>query len=114
MVLNRCDEMSPLCLDSVVTYGHGSDPVCFSQSDAEQMLDQLVRWVRVDPSGLGRPQMPGDSPVNSMAVPMMLLCLVNQLSEGRPATAQKYSEVGDWSVKQILQHAQVNQRRKGK
>ncbi|XP_076132713.1 N-acylglucosamine 2-epimerase [Alosa pseudoharengus] len=76
------------------------------QSDAEKMMDQLVHWVRVDPSGLGRPQMPGDPPVNSMAVPMMLLCLVNQLSEGRPATAQKYREVGDWSVQQILQHVQ--------
>ena len=72
------------------------------------MMDQLVHWVRVDPSGLGRPLMPGDPPVNSMAVPMMLLCLVNQLSEGRPAVAQKYAEMADWCVKQILQHIQVN------
>ncbi|XP_012675569.1 N-acylglucosamine 2-epimerase [Clupea harengus] len=76
------------------------------QSDAEKMMDQLVHWVRVDPSGLGRPPMPGDPPVNSMAVPMMLLCLVNQLSEGRPAVAQKYAEMADWCVKQILQHIQ--------
>ncbi|KAL2103750.1 hypothetical protein ACEWY4_000618 [Coilia grayii] len=76
------------------------------QSEAEKMMDQLVHWVRVDPSGLGRPQMPGDPPVNSMAVPMMLLCLLNQLSEGRPVLAQKYGELGDWCVKQILQHIQ--------
>ncbi|XP_030640813.1 N-acylglucosamine 2-epimerase [Chanos chanos] len=76
------------------------------QADAVKMMDQLVHWVRVDPSGLGRPQLPGDSPVNSMAVPMMLLCLVDQLIEGRSEMMEKYSEVGDWCVKQILQHVQ--------
>lgn len=78
-----------------------------SQSDAESMMDQLVHWVRVDSSGLGRPQLPGDRPVNSMAVPMMLLCLVDQLTEGRAELAEKYRELGDWCVSQILQHVQV-------
>lgn len=78
-----------------------------SQSDAESMMDQLVHWVRVDSSGLGRPQLPGDRPVNSMAVPMMLLCLVSQLTEGRADVAEKYSQLGDWCVSQILQHVQV-------
>ncbi|TSL97328.1 N-acylglucosamine 2-epimerase [Bagarius yarrelli] len=76
------------------------------QADAESMMDQLVRWVRVDSSGLGRPQLPGDRPVNSMAVPMMLLCLVDQLTEGRAELAEKYRELGDWCVCQILQHVQ--------
>lgn len=70
-------------------------------------MDLLVHWVRVDSSGLGRPQLPGDCPVNSMAVPMMLLCLVDQLTEGRAELAEKYSELGDWCVSQILQHVQV-------
>lgn len=77
------------------------------QAEAEQMMGQLIHWVRVDSSGLGRPQLPGDAPVNSMAVPMMLLCLVQQLTEGRgEELAGKYKEVGDWCVKQILQHIQ--------
>uniref|UniRef100_A0A8B9H9D9 N-acylglucosamine 2-epimerase n=1 Tax=Astyanax mexicanus TaxID=7994 RepID=A0A8B9H9D9_ASTMX len=70
------------------------------------MMDQLVLWVRVDSSGLGRPQLTGDSPVNSMAVPMMLLCLVDQLTEGREDLTDKYRDLGDWCVKQILQHVQ--------
>ncbi|XP_023693352.1 N-acylglucosamine 2-epimerase [Paramormyrops kingsleyae] len=76
------------------------------QAHAESVMDQLVHWVRVDPSGLGQPQLSGDRPVNSMAVPMMLLCLVEQLGEGRPGVAEKYSEVGSWCVQQILQHVQ--------
>uniref|UniRef100_A0AAY4C710 N-acylglucosamine 2-epimerase n=1 Tax=Denticeps clupeoides TaxID=299321 RepID=A0AAY4C710_9TELE len=76
------------------------------QTEAEKMMDQLVHWARVDPSGLGRPAMPGDPPVNSMAVPMMLLCLVGQLSEGRTSLARKYGEVAGWCVQQILQHVQ--------
>ncbi|XP_010873907.1 N-acylglucosamine 2-epimerase [Esox lucius] len=77
------------------------------QVEAAQMMDQLVHWVRVDSSGLGRPQLPGDTPVCSMAVPMMLLCLVQQLTEGRSGEqVDKYQEVGSWCVKQILQHLQ--------
>ena len=72
------------------------------------MMSQLIHWVRVDSSDLGRPQLPGDTPVNIMAVPMMLLCLVQQLTEERgQEVAEKYREVGDWCVKQILQHVQV-------
>ncbi|KPP62349.1 N-acylglucosamine 2-epimerase-like [Scleropages formosus] len=76
------------------------------QVHAETVMDQLVHWVRVDPSGLGRPQLPGDLPVNSLAVPMMLLCLVEQLAEGRVDVADKYRELGSWCVQQILQHVQ--------
>ncbi|XP_035391972.1 N-acylglucosamine 2-epimerase [Electrophorus electricus] len=76
------------------------------QNDAERMMDQVVHWVRIDSSGLGRPPQCGDAPVNSMAVPMMLLCLVDQLTEGRAGLAGKYRELGDWCVTQILQHVQ--------
>lgn len=71
------------------------------------MMEQLIYWVREDPSGLGRPQLPGDIPSNSMAVPMMLLCLVQQLTEGRgQEVVQKYGDLGSWCVQQILQHIQ--------
>ncbi|XP_071383547.1 N-acylglucosamine 2-epimerase [Centroberyx affinis] len=77
------------------------------QAEAEQMMEQLVVWVRVDPSGLGRPPMPGDPPADAMAVPMMLLCLAQQLSEGRGREAErKYEELGAWCVQRILQHLQ--------
>ncbi|TNN53047.1 N-acylglucosamine 2-epimerase [Liparis tanakae] len=78
------------------------------QLEAEQMMQQVIFWVREDPSGLGRPALPGDAPPPSgMAVPMMLLCLVQQLTEGRgQEVAQKYRELADWCVQQILRHAQ--------
>ena len=72
------------------------------------MMDRIIHWVRVDPSELGRTQLPGEEPVNSMAVPMMLLCLVQQLTEERDHDlVEKYRETGNWCVKQILQHIQV-------
>lgn len=72
------------------------------------MMEQLIHWVQVDPAGLGRPQLPGDVPTNSMAVPMMLMCLVQQLTEGRGQEAfQKYRDLGSWCVQQVLQHVQV-------
>ncbi|KAM4663176.1 N-acylglucosamine 2-epimerase [Discoglossus pictus] len=76
--------------------------------EARAMMDQIVHWVRVDPAGLGRPEMPGAVPVNNMAVPMMLLNLVDQLSEDDEEAAKKYEELGAWSVKRILQHVQRN------
>ncbi|XP_063320157.1 N-acylglucosamine 2-epimerase [Pelmatolapia mariae] len=77
------------------------------QLEAEQMMEQLIYWVQVDPSGLGRPQLPGEVPINSLSVPMMLMCLVQQLTEGRgQEVAQKYKELGNWCVQQILQHIQ--------
>lgn len=78
------------------------------QLEAEQMMEQLIYWVQVDPSGLGRPQLPGEVPINSLSVPMMLMCLVQQITEGRgQEVSQKYKELGIWCVQQILQHIQV-------
>lgn len=77
------------------------------QAEAEQMMDHVIHWVREDPSELGRTQLPGEEAIDSMAVPMMLLCLVQQLTEERDHDlVEKYSETGNWCVKQILQHIQ--------
>ncbi|XP_072884854.1 N-acylglucosamine 2-epimerase [Hemitrygon akajei] len=74
------------------------------QREALSMMDQVCHWVRVDPAGLGRPHLPGAPDTSSLAVPMMLLCLVQQLEEGVSEREQRYREVGDWSVRKILQH----------
>lgn len=72
------------------------------------MMEQLIYWVQEDSSGIGRPQLAGDAPTNNMAVPMMLLCLVHQLTEGcGPDKVVKYQNMGSWCVQQILQHIQV-------
>lgn len=82
-----------------------------TQSEAVEMMDQIVRWVREDPSGLGRPQLPGALASESLAVPMMLLSLVEQLGEADEALAGSYAELGDWCAQRILRHVQVGSRR---
>lgn len=77
------------------------------QSEAVDMMDQIVHWVREDPSGLGRPQLPGAVASESMAVPMMLLCLVEQLGEEDEELAGRYAQLGHWCARRILQHVQV-------
>lgn len=71
------------------------------------MMDQIIHWVREDSSGLGRPRLPGTPAAESMAVPMMLLNLVEQLGEADEDLAGKYAELGDWCAQRILQHVQV-------
>lgn len=72
------------------------------------MMEQLIYWVQEDPSGLGRPLLAGDAPTNQMAIPMMLLCLVHQLTKGQgPDEGDNYRKLGTWCVQQILQHVQV-------
>lgn len=75
------------------------------------MMDQIVRWVREDPSGLGRPQLPGALASEPMAMPMMLLNLVEQLGESDQELASNYAELGDWCAQRILRHIQVGSRR---
>ncbi|KAM9041120.1 N-acylglucosamine 2-epimerase isoform 1-T2 [Megaptera novaeangliae] len=76
------------------------------QSEAVEMMDQIVHWVREDPSGLGRPQLPGAPASESMAVPMVLLSLVEQLGEADEELAGSYAELGDWCAGRILRHVQ--------
>ncbi|MEJ1280605.1 renin binding protein [Cricetulus griseus] len=76
------------------------------QNEAVEMMDQIVHWVREDPAGLGRPQLSGTPDAESMAVPMMLMNLVDQLSEEDEALTKKYAELWDWCAQRILQHVQ--------
>ncbi|XP_064133842.1 N-acylglucosamine 2-epimerase isoform X2 [Loxodonta africana] len=76
------------------------------QSEAVEMMEQLVHWVREDPSGLGQLRLPGAPSAEPMAVPMMLLCLVEQLGEADAELAARYAELGDWCAGRILQHVQ--------
>lgn len=76
------------------------------QREAVTMMEQIVHWVLEDPSGLGRPQMAGAPASEPLAVPMILLGLVLQLGEADEDLAGRYSELGDWCARRILQHVQ--------
>ncbi|XP_067578691.1 LOW QUALITY PROTEIN: N-acylglucosamine 2-epimerase-like [Pseudorca crassidens] len=81
-------------------------PLIPPQSEAVEIMDQIVHWVQEDPSGLGRPQLPGAPAAESMAVPMLLLSLVEQLGEADDELAGSYAELGDWCARRILRHVQ--------
>ncbi|XP_051034279.1 N-acylglucosamine 2-epimerase isoform X1 [Phodopus roborovskii] len=76
------------------------------QNEAVEMMDQIIHWVREDPAGLGRPQLSGTLATEPMAVPMMLLSLVEQLGEEDEELSSKYTELGEWCAHRILQHVQ--------
>ncbi|XP_057351860.1 N-acylglucosamine 2-epimerase isoform X6 [Manis pentadactyla] len=76
------------------------------QIEAVEMMDEIVHWVREDPSELGRSWLSGTPASESMAVPMMLLNLVDQLGEAAEELARSYAELGDWCAQRILQHVQ--------
>ena len=51
------------------------------QEEARELFDRVLAW-RADPASLGRPVLEGQPAASSMAEPMMLLCVADQLSGG--------------------------------
>lgn len=45
--------------------------------------------------------------VNAMAIPMMTLCVIDEVCEGDEAMKERYAAAEEWAVQQILQHVQV-------
>ncbi|EDO37790.1 predicted protein [Nematostella vectensis] len=74
--------------------------------EGESMLSRLIHWARVDDSDLGLTKLAGDKPVNSMAVPMMMLCVIDNVCAGNQALRSDYAVHEDWATQQILQHVQ--------
>lgn len=78
------------------------------KDEAIEMFDKIIYWVREDPTDLrlGLSPLPGVTQVNSMAVPMMLLCVLDQMETMDSSMSKKYADVADWSLKQVLNHKQ--------
>uniref|UniRef100_UPI00358EE092 N-acylglucosamine 2-epimerase isoform X2 n=1 Tax=Myxine glutinosa TaxID=7769 RepID=UPI00358EE092 len=92
---------------------------------AWKLMKHIVHWVRIDSSGLGKPALSGSVRHSAMAVPMILLCLIEQLEKttnkdgGAPDTSTDgvghgmeedhgldLRELGQWCEDQILLHVQ--------
>ena len=78
------------------------------QDEALAMMTRILYWVRHDDSGLGREKLAGNTPVSTLAVPMMLLCLIDQLTTMDPALAANYDETEEWCLKEVAKHVQVS------
>ena len=71
------------------------------------MLSLVTHWARVDDAELGRPKLSGQEAANPLAVPMMLLYVIDEVCRDDEELRQTYCEDEDWAVQQILKHLQV-------
>lgn len=76
------------------------------KDEAIKMMDRIVHWLRVDNTDLNLPDYAGIPPTSSLAEPMMLLCLIQQLKDMDPASLDKYGDLPQWCIQQILMHIQ--------
>ena len=78
------------------------------QEEALRMLSLVTHWARVDDAELGRPKLSGQEAANPLAVPMMLLYVIDEVCRDDEELRQTYCEDEEWAVEQILKHLQVN------
>ena len=78
------------------------------QDEAENMMKRLVHWAMVDSSDLGAVKLEGVTDSSSLAVPMMLLCCVEQMLIADESAKIQLDDVTDWAVEEILKHVHVS------
>ncbi len=61
----------------------------------------------MDDSALGRPKLSGSAPVNAMSVPMMVICVLNEICQDDKELTLQYEEEVKWAVNEVLKHVQV-------
>lgn len=71
------------------------------------MMGKIVHWVYEDDTDLGKPKLVGKQHTSTMAVPMMLLCLIEQLETVDDSLAKDYEHLTKTCIKEILTHIQV-------
>ncbi|XP_052240515.1 N-acylglucosamine 2-epimerase-like [Dreissena polymorpha] len=78
------------------------------KTEAIQMMDRLIHWVREDDTDIrqGRPPLAGEARSESLAVPMMLLCVTHELQTLDPSLGARYRDIQEWSVQKALSHVQ--------
>ena len=69
------------------------------------MMDKLVGWIHAHGEGLGRPKLSGDKPVSSLAIPMMTLCIIDQMKTMDSSLC--YDDLTQWALQDALKHVQV-------
>ena len=58
----------------------------------------------MDDSVFGRPKLAGSSPVNAMSIPMMVICVLNELCQDDRELTLQYEEEMKWAVNEVLKH----------
>lgn len=78
------------------------------KQEAIEMMSTIVHWLKVDDSYLGNLALKGDKSISSLANPMMLMCLIDQMRSTIPEIATKYEKLEDECCLEILGHIQRN------
>ncbi|XP_052241619.1 N-acylglucosamine 2-epimerase-like isoform X1 [Dreissena polymorpha] len=78
------------------------------KTEAIQMMDIRIHWVREDDTDirLGRPPLAGEARSESLAVPMMLLCVTHELQTLDPSLGARYRDRQEWNVHKALSQVQ--------
>lgn len=84
------------------------------QAEAVSTFRQILLWVRVDDSGLGRQRLPGNAGrTSSLAVPMCVLCLAQEMADVvNDEDGLDLAEVRSWAVERIKLGEDVSNCRK--
>lgn len=70
-------------------------------------MDKIVYWVTKDNTEIIGKPLEGSPVASSLAVPMMVLCIINQIETMDASLAERYSKTTDWAVKEIMKHVKV-------
>lgn len=68
-------------------------------------MEKITRWIQSYGEGLGIEKLPGHRPISSLAIPMMTLCIIEQLKTMDPSL--NYDDLTDWAIKDAMKHVQV-------
>ena len=71
------------------------------------MMAKIEHWATVDDSELVGPKLEGAVAVNSLGVPMMVLCVIDQLLTVDEGLAARLKVTSDWAIQRIRSHVQV-------
>ncbi|XP_052072486.1 N-acylglucosamine 2-epimerase-like [Mytilus californianus] len=74
------------------------------KKEALTMMDKIVHWVMEDDTEIGRQSLDGAPPHSSLAVPMMMLCIISQIETMDNSLSNKYSKATDWAVAEVFKH----------
>lgn len=74
------------------------------KDEALIMMDKIVYWVTKDNTEIIGTPLEGSPVASSLAVPMMVLCIINQIETMDASLAERYSKTTDWAVKEIMKH----------
>ncbi|XP_028399316.1 N-acylglucosamine 2-epimerase-like [Dendronephthya gigantea] len=77
------------------------------KDEAISVLSSVLHWIHVDDTSLGRPKLTGSPPVNKMSIPMMVICVLNEVCDDKEMASQYEGEL-QWAVNEILKHVQRN------